>query len=318
MAKELKKGDLVQIIQNHTGGFMHYLKIGTLARVVEATSISPEVRGLNKTNQIIQQTVALTDILKLESMAKNPIQVAACLKAANDLLQANNTVTTLEIKTKLMNDSTTSLYFWDQQLVHDIMADAHNNGTYAIVQDNGTYRTYSATTLPTTLQKKRGRGRPAGVKNAPKAIVPTAPVTQPKKGPGRPKKVIATLPTTPQTPAKRSVGRPRKVAATPAPAPTPQPARAAKKTGYTYINRTKALSLMQNNHGHFFTADFIDKNGEPRTMNCQYLKDQTTSPLGYVKVKEQALVRKGEPAIRSVNLQTLKTLRIAKVNYKLR
>lgn len=294
MAQRLNAGDLVEIVGN-SAGFNHYLPIGSEA-IVRVTVLrageNALVKGRNAQRRETNQIVSLKDLKSITMGQQNPIKVAACLKAADDLLQANNTVTTLEIKTKLMNDPLTDLYFWDQDMVHTIMADACLAGTYKVVQDNGTYRTYASAVLPSTLQKK-GRGRPK--KNTP-SVTPSSVATAPKKGRGRPKKAVATV----------------------APTPTPQPARAAKKTGYTYINRTKALALMQNNRGHFFTADFIDKDGKPRTMNCQYLKDQTTSPLGYVKVKEQTLVRAGQPAIRSVNLQTLKTLRIAKVNYKIR
>lgn len=81
------------------------------------------------------------------------------------------------------------------------------------------------------------------------------------------------------------------------------------------ISRTKALELMQNSKGRFFTATFIDKNNEVRVMNCQYLKDQEQSPLGYVKVREAALMRTNpNQCIRSVNLNTLQSLKMGGTN----
>jgi len=84
------------------------------------------------------------------------------------------------------------------------------------------------------------------------------------------------------------------------------------------ISKTKALELMENNKGHFFTATFIAKKGE-RTINCQYLKDQGRSSLGYVKVRE-AIKAKMDPkdSIRNINLQTLKSLKIAGNTYRVK
>lgn len=90
-----------------------------------------------------------------------------------------------------------------------------------------------------------------------------------------------------------------------------------KKEKFKKLSRTKALELMSNNKGHFFTAVFIDKDNEVRTINCQYLKDQKQSVLGYVLVRECNKLRKGEDAIRNVNLQSLKELHIGGVKYKL-
>ena len=99
------------------------------------------------------------------------------------------------------------------------------------------------------------------------------------------------------------------------------------------ISKTKALELMQNNKGHFFTATFISKKGE-RTINCQYLKDQAHSNLGYVKVKEAIKAKAAKEAaekarasnkkiakpdcIRHINLQTLKKLKIAGNVYRVK
>lgn len=107
---------------------------------------------------------------------------------------------------------------------------------------------------------------------------------------------------------------------TAAPAPPAQPAKAVtKKVAAVRISRKRALELMSTNKGHFFTATFEKKDGTTRTINCQYLKDQTNSDLGYVKVKEAGLMKKGEAnPVRQVNLQTLKALTIAKQAYVIR
>lgn len=85
------------------------------------------------------------------------------------------------------------------------------------------------------------------------------------------------------------------------------------------ISRTKALDLMKNNKGHFFTATFMKKDGSTRTINGQYLKDQGSSNLGYVKVKESGKL-KTDPndSTRQINLQTLQVLKIAGKTYKVR
>lgn len=94
------------------------------------------------------------------------------------------------------------------------------------------------------------------------------------------------------------------------------------------ISKAKALELMENNRGHFFTSTTISKDGEIRIMNCQYLKDQTQSKLGYVRVKENILskklkngakdLKKSETGIRTINMQTLLELRIAGNSYKVK
>jgi hypothetical protein len=76
------------------------------------------------------------------------------------------------------------------------------------------------------------------------------------------------------------------------------------------INRTKAFELMRDSKGHFFTAVFTKQDGSKRTINCQYMKDQETSNLGYVKVKEANKLKKDENPIRQINLQTIESLKI--------
>jgi len=126
----------------------------------------------------------------------------------------------------------------------------------------------------------------------------------------------------------RKVGRPKGSTNKPKATATPK-RKVVAVTPTKTIGKTKALELMENNKGHFFTATFVAKKGE-RTINCQYLKDQTYSKLGYVKVKEaiKAKTQKNAPkkkgatvkddTIRQINLQTLKTLTIAGNSYKVR
>ena len=81
------------------------------------------------------------------------------------------------------------------------------------------------------------------------------------------------------------------------------------------LGKRKALEYMSNNKGRFFTATFIDKDGKQRTINCQYLKYQAETVLGYVKVREAIKMKAGENSIRQINLQTLVSLFIAKQKY---
>ena len=86
------------------------------------------------------------------------------------------------------------------------------------------------------------------------------------------------------------------------------------------ISKTKALDLMIGNKGRFFTAEFIDKKGATRIINCTYLKDQGTPKLGYVKVKETSLMKtESDPkkTIRQINLQTIVSLKLGGALYKI-
>jgi hypothetical protein len=77
------------------------------------------------------------------------------------------------------------------------------------------------------------------------------------------------------------------------------------------ISKTKALGMMMNNKGRFFSVQFVKKADKTlRTMNCQYLPGQVVN-LGVVKVKEACLVRSKDPnPIRSFDLHTLKKVSI--------
>jgi hypothetical protein len=64
----------------------------------------------------------------------------AVLKVAKELAKANNTVTTLEIKTELRRDY--PYYFWTQDIVSKYMDQLAGDGIFTYT-DNGTYRIYS-------------------------------------------------------------------------------------------------------------------------------------------------------------------------------
>lgn len=84
------------------------------------------------------------------------------------------------------------------------------------------------------------------------------------------------------------------------------------------ISRTKALKLIEESRGHFFTVVFTTKNGTERQMNAQYLKDQK-STLGYIKVRETGKLKTSpDNCIRNVNIQTLKKLSIDGTLYTIR
>lgn len=166
------------------------------------------------------------------------------------LLEANNTVTTLEVKNELRRQYPE--FAWVQKEISEYMNDMHLAGDLTY-EDNGTYRVYSGETKKTTSRK-----------------------TDPK---------------------------------------TKKPLKAVKAKS---ISKTVALDLMAATKGHFFTAEFKKKDGEMRVMNCQYIKDQDLK-LGYVKVKEAALMRTDpKNAIRQINIQTLKSLKIGGVSYKVK
>ena len=166
------------------------------------------------------------------------------------LLEANNSITTLEVKNELR--SSYPEFSWMQKDVSNFMNDMHLSGDLTF-DDNGTYRVYHGEVKKTKSSKKH-----------------------PKTG----KKL-------PKIKAQR-------------------------------ISRSKAMDLMLGNKGYFFTAEFVKKDGEVRVMNCQCLKDQDPK-LGYVKVKEASLMRKDpKKAVRNINIQTLKSLKIGGVAYSVK
>lgn len=85
----------------------------------------------------------------------------AVLTVATALAKANNTVTTLEIKTELRRDY--PYYFWTQDVVSKYMDQLAGDGVFTYT-DNGTFRTYSlanqkrrVATAPLSKTVKAGR-----------------------------------------------------------------------------------------------------------------------------------------------------------------
>lgn len=183
------------------------------------------------------------------------------LSVAKKLCKANNTVTTLEIKTELRKRYPNNR--WEQATISSTMIDANSNGKFDY-SDNGTFRTYSFVG-----------------KTANKGTIVT-PVTQVTKGK-----------------AKK--------------------AKAAKTPMSTQkISRTKALDLIQNSNGKFFTVTFIKKDGSRRVLNAQYTPDMGVSPLGYILVKDISAVRKKEvKTVKNVNLQTIESITLNNVMSKI-
>ena len=88
-------------------------------------------------------TVYKTEIFKTQ-LNSNTMKAMkdAVLTVAKQLAKANNTVTTLEIKTELRRDY--PYYYWSQASVSDYMSQLAGDGVFTYT-DNGTFRTYSLT-----------------------------------------------------------------------------------------------------------------------------------------------------------------------------
>lgn len=84
----------------------------------------------------------------------------------------------------------------------------------------------------------------------------------------------------------------------------------------TRISRTAAVELIKQSKGKFFTATFVEKDGTVRTMNTRYSSKSPVTDLGYIPVKDMQLPKGSN--YRQINTRTIQTLRINKVNYKIR
>lgn len=198
-----------------------------------------KTNGYNQKDLLIVNTTIMSTTKQLmQDLVEN---------AASDLAKANNTFTTLELKTKLRIEH--SEFVWNQGTVSSIMMDLATSNKFTFV-NNGTYRIYST----------------------PVASLPARQVKLSSK---------------------------------------------AKQTAK--ISRVKALEMMKNNKGRFFTVTFIKKDGTTRVLNGIYVKDQIPSQLGYVLVKDAKLMKtKAKEQIRNVNLQTLATIKIAGNTYQVK
>lgn len=81
------------------------------------------------------------------------------------------------------------------------------------------------------------------------------------------------------------------------------------------ISRSKAIDMIENSAGHFFTVTFTKKDGSHRVMNCQYSKQRTqqNAKLGYITVVELS-----SKTPKNVNTQTLASISMGGVVYKIR
>lgn len=78
------------------------------------------------------------------------------------------------------------------------------------------------------------------------------------------------------------------------------------------IKRKELRNLIKRSKGRFFTVVFIKKEGDERRMTCKLLENQDFKG-NYLKVSDMALP-KGN--IRTINLETTKSLNINKMKYK--
>lgn len=210
-------------------------------------------------------TVELREIFKLQEDKTMKLMKDAVRATAMNLCQANNTVTTLELKTELRN--THPYFHWIQNTkgnltgVSEYMNELAQEGDF-VYSDNGQYRVYSTVTTVKSKVKTARINRVTSTKLVAQAKIPNHNVRS--------------------------------------------------------ISRQKALDMMMSNKGHFFTAVFTKKDGDKRTINCQYMKDQKANPVGYVMVREAGKMKLGVNAVRQINLQTLESIRIAGQNYNIR
>ena len=274
--------DRVEIIHNNSGHPFHLHEIVTIFRVFKDNTYDV----CNKSGDCWR--VNITEIFKINNPMKQMTE--AVINTAKDLCKTSKNVSILDIKQNVVK--THPQYFWTQAYISAVMSDAYKAGifTQSNIKDikNIVYSLNSNTKI-----KNMSTVTVAVKKTAKKVTKKSSTVVE------SPKVVSNDTKTTTKT-----------------------------------ISKTKALELMENNRGHFFTATFITKEGELRTMNCQYLKDQSNSKLGYVKVKEAIKAKVAKEAakkakaakkkvakpdvIRNINMQTLKTLKIAGNSYKVK
>lgn len=281
-----------------------------------------------------------TQILNKNQMNKQA-RKQAVLSVANQLCSVENRVTTKEIKLNLHQ-----LYpgqFWTtynysgidgvSDLFHELVREGH----FVSVADNGTFQTYASTKMPmptdtrsmpvihgesvpprlmATMVTMVGQGNK--VTKQPKTVNQTVAKVAPKKTAMKKTAMKKTATGQPRLANGRFAPKPK------APAPSlmtrvknlvkPNPMHNVKR-----ISRTAALKMIQGNKGRFFTAVFTKKDGTLRTINAQYLPDQDNSALGYVKVRDQALIKKQpNDCTRQINLQTLSQIKIGGTLYKVK
>jgi len=147
-----KVGDKVKILKDESG---HKFPIGSVVEITEIDKYNKDSYGSlaqdgftwwfsHKEIELASRVKNKVKTVKSSKMTKT-MQDAA-FKTVKQLLVANNTVTTLELKNQLRKDY--PLYFWTQSIVSGIVQDFVDNGKLTIVDDNGTYRTYADPTQP--------------------------------------------------------------------------------------------------------------------------------------------------------------------------
>lgn len=262
---------------------------------------------VNLLQQLVQTLNNQSNKMKKVKSMTNAQRKAETLKVAQELCVPNNTVTTKEIKLELRkrfpNIEWNKYGSGSIQGVSDQFHQLVNEGWFVSVDDNGTFQTYADTTKPMPTR--------AALKKVPIILTPVS--TGSVKGTS-----IATVPITSSKTTTVSTAKTVTIPAT----QTSSTAKTVTLKGVSKLprlSRTKALQLMKDNKGRFFTAVFTKKDGEVRKINAQYVPDQDLSNLGYVKVREASKLKTNpSDSIRQINLQTLKTLKVGGVEYQIR
>lgn len=160
---------------------------------------------------------------------------------------------------------------WNQQEISIEMMDLADQGHFDFYH-NGVYRTYSATPSLQGSQAQTTTSNPS---------------------------MVSQLITKAQTTNSVVILKPQK-----------QP-KVTIKPIIKRIGRKKALEIIQNTNGKFFSVRFEKKNGEDRLMGVQYVKGTKPDPLGYVLLRD---LKEGKS--KSVNLQTLSEIKTNNILYK--
>ena len=188
------------------------------------------------------------------------------------LLKPQNKITTLEIKMQLIKDY--PIIEWKQQFVHEAMDAFYRQGLFIIADDNGTYRTYSDPNY--------------------NHITVDAEIVPFDALPVYTKSIDNTT-------TNASISTNDKQA-------SPKASSVTKSA----IDKNKALELMKNNRGHYFTA-FIKENGTVEVLNCQFVKaKQDLNAPNSVVVK---LRKKAIESYKKFELENLAELSINKENF---
>ncbi len=243
-----KVGDVARIVKNTS---FHRFPKGTIVRVQALNHLHEGYRASANGDSWMVNERDLEDYSQDVSIDKTIIKEQAMkamkdavLTVAKQLAKANNTVTTLEIKTELRRDY--PYYYWTQDVVSNYMSQLAGDGVFNYT-DNGIYRTYrlaSGTSAPTYTAGSVYMGTPA----------------------------VATAV------ANKSVGILSGKASSKIAAPIKKRGRPAKAT--THISRGTAL--IQSTHPRFQEVTIKRRTGNI-TYPLAAIKAQKKSPLAYIK-----------------------------------